>query len=333
MMRLSPAAPWWRRHRTPTLAGLIFLGALVSFGIPRAGLINEYWQFILITIGINAILALALNLVNGFMGEFSVGHAGFMAAGAYLAAMSTSRWVPADPALAFPLAVILGGIGAGILGLMIALVSFKTSGDYLAIVTLAFLMIVKSVLENIDAVGGPRGLLGIAPLTTLPWVYGWVLVSVWVIRNLVYSRFGRGITAVREDGVAANLVGVHTRQVKILAFVVSAFFTGVAGGLFAHLLQFINPRMFDMVKSTEVLVMVYLGGMGSIAGSILGASLFTVMMEVLRPLAAWRMVVMPLILVLLMLFRPRGIMGLTELACFKPREELPAPVVAVPPIP
>jgi len=333
MMRVPSAAILWRRHRTPTLAGLILLGAMLSFGIPRFGLINEYWQFILITIGINVILALALNLVNGFMGEFSVGHAGFMAAGAYIAAMGTSRWFPADPALVFPFAVILGGLGASVLGLVIAILAFKTSGDYLAIVTLAFLMIVKSVLENIDAVGGPRGLLGIVPLTTLPWVCGWVLLSIWVIRNLVYSRFGRGIMAVREDVVAANLVGVHTREVKILAFVVSAFFTGVAGGLFAHLLQFINPRMFDIIKSTEMLVMVYLGGMGSIAGSILGASVFTVMMELLRPLAAWRMVVMPLILVLLMLFRPRGIMGLTELACFKPREELPTPPAALPPVP
>jgi branched-chain amino acid transport system permease protein len=194
-------------------------------------------------------------------------------------------------------------------------------------------MIVKSVLENIEAVGGPRGLLGIAQLTTLPWVYAWVLVTVWVIRNLVYSRFGRGITAVREDAVAADLVGVYTREVKVIAFVVSAFFTGVAGGLFAHLLQFINPRMFDIVKSTEMLVMVYLGGIGSIAGSIIGGTVFTVGMELLRPLAAWRMVVMPLVLVLLMLFRPRGIMGLREVAWLKPREELHARPVAAPPLP
>ena len=333
-MRCGPRSETlWRRHRTLTLAGVIVLGVLLSFAIPRFNLLNEYWQFILITIGINVILALALNLVNGFMGEFSVGHAGFMAAGAYLAAMGTSRWFSADPMLAFPFAVILGGLGAAVLGLMIALVSFKTSGDYLAIVTLAFLMIVKSALENIEAVGGPRGLLGIAPLTTLPWVCGWVLVSIWMIRNLVYSRFGRGITAVREDIVAANLVGVHTREVKIIAFVVSAFFTGVAGGLFAHLLQFINPRMFDIIKSTEMLVMVYLGGIGSIAGSILGASVFTVMMELLRPLAAWRMVVMPLGLVLLMLFRPRGIMGLSGFAWFKPSEELPARPEPLPPVP
>ena len=319
--------------RTLVLTAAVLLSLGLSFAIPRFGLLNDYWQFILITTGINIILALGLNLVNGFMGEFSVGHAGFMAAGAYIAAMSTTHWFSTDSPLAFAVAVLLGGLGVSVLGLVIAMVSFKTSGDYLAIVTLAFLMIVKSALENIDAVGGPRGLLGIAPLTTLPWVWGWVLVSIWVIRNLVYSRFGRGIQAVREDVVAADLVGVHTRQVKILAFVVSAFFTGVAGGLFAHLLQFINPRMFDIVKSTEILVMVYLGGMGSIAGSLLGATVFTVLMELLRPLMAWRMVIMPLILVLLMLFRPRGIMGLREVVWFKPSEELPGPSAPVAPLP
>ncbi|MFN8642095.1 MAG: branched-chain amino acid ABC transporter permease [Candidatus Binatia bacterium] len=312
-------------RRRLLLAATVLAGAALAFAIPGLGLVNQYVQFILITIGINVILSLSLNLVNGFMGEFSVGHPGFMAVGAYIAAMGTSRWFDGPPELVFPFAVVLGGLGAALLGLVIGAVSFKTSGDYLAIVTLAFLMIVKSALENIDAVGGPRGLLGIAPLTTLPWTFAWVAVTVWVIRNLVYSRFGRGITAVREDAVAAGLVGVHTRQVKVLAFVVSAFFTGVAGGLFAHLLQFINPRMFDIIKSTEMLVMVYLGGIGSIAGSILGAVVFTVLMELLRPLAAWRMVVMPLLLVLLMLFRPRGIMGLREIGWLQPSEERPAP--------
>lgn len=309
------------RRRNPLLAALLLVGGLAAFAIPYFDPINEYWQFILITIGINVILALSLNLVNGFMGEFSVGHAGFMAAGAYVAAMCTSRWLPPDFVLAFPLAIILGGLAAALLGLLIALLSFKTSGDYLAIVTLAFVMIVKSVLENIDAVGGPRGLLGIAQLTSLPWAFFWTAATLWVIRNLVHSRFGRGITAVREDEVAARLVGINTRQVKVVAFVVSAFFTGVAGGLFAHLLQFINPKMFDIIKSTEMLVMVYLGGIGSLAGSVIGGTLFTVMMELLRPLETWRMVVMPSILVLLMLFRPRGIMGLREWRLFRPREE------------
>jgi branched-chain amino acid transport system permease protein len=145
-----------------------------------------------------------------------------------------------------------------------------------------------------------------------------------MIRNFVYSNHGRGVIAIREDEIAGELMSVNTRQVKLLAFTISSFFAGVAGGLFAHLLQFINSRVFDIIKSTDILVMVYLGGIGSIAGSILGATIYTVLLEVLRPLGVWRMVFMPLVLVLLMLYRPRGIMGLRELRWFVPGYELVA---------
>jgi branched-chain amino acid transport system permease protein len=310
-------------RRRLLLALLAFGGLAFCWAAAEFGFLGDYWLFVLASLGINIILALSLNLVNGYMGEFSVGHAGFMAAGAYVAAMFTSRWLPPDlpPMVAFPISVAAGGLAASLLGLVVAMVSFKTAGDYLAIVTLAFVMIVKSVIENIDAVGGPRGLLGIAPLTTLPWVFFWGALALWVIRNLVYSRFGRGILAVREDETAARLSGIDVRRVKVIAFTLSAFFTGVAGGLFAHLLQFINPRMFDIVKSTEMLVMVYLGGIGSLTGSVIGGTLFTMFVELLRPLGAWRMVVMPGVLVLLMLFRPRGIMGLREPPVLKPVED------------
>jgi branched-chain amino acid transport system permease protein len=206
-------------------------------------------------------------------------------------------------------------------GLVVAGPSFKTRGDYLAIVTLACSMIVKSVIENIDSVGGPRGFLGMEKLTTLPWVFFWVIVTVWIIRNFIYSRFGRGILSVREDEIAAELTGVNTRNVKMLAFVVSSFFAGVAGGLYAHLLQYISPGTFDIIKSTEMLVMVYLGGAGSIAGSIVGATAYTVLLEALRPLGIWRMAVMPLLLILLMIFRPRGIMGFREARWLVPLSE------------
>jgi branched-chain amino acid transport system permease protein len=224
--------------------------------------------------------------------------------------------------LLFPLAILAGGIGAGLIGFLVAIPSFKTRGDYLAIVTLAFCMIVKSVLENIDAVGGPRGLLGMEKLTTLPWVFFWTVLSVWVIRNLVYSNFGRGVLSIREDEIASDLMSVNTRQVKIIAFVVSSFFAGIAGGLFAHALQFINPRMFDILKSTDILIMVYLGGIASIAGSIIGAVIYTILLEILRPLGVWRMVLMPLMLVLLMIYRPQGIMGMRETRLFKPLRDL-----------
>jgi len=160
-------------------------------------------------------------------------------------------------------------------------------------------------------------------LTTLFWVAAWVILTLWVLRNLVYSNFGRGITAIREDELAANLTSVDTRRLKLYAFLISAFFAGVAGGLYAHLLQFINPRSFSILKSTDMLVMVYLGGVGSLTGSLLGAAIFTVLLELLRPLGIWRWVVGPLMLVLLMIYRPQGVMGFKEARLFKP--ELPTP--------
>jgi len=308
-----------QRWPLPVLVVAGFAFCLAAQFVPD--LINGYTQFVLITVGINIILCASLNLVNGYMGEFSVGHAGFMSLGAYAAAICTTKWLPATPATFF-LAVVFGGAIAAVIGFLLALLSFKTRGDYLAIITLAFLMIVKSSWENIPYVGGPRGVLGIAPLTTLPWTFFWVVATIWVLRNLVYSKFGRAIFAIREDEIAANAMGVRVREAKILAFVVSSFFGGVAGALFAHQLQFINPSSFDIVKSTEILVMVYLGGIASLGGSILGAVIFTLLSQALQPLGTWRMVILPLILVLLMLFRPRGIMGLRELAWFLPRREL-----------
>jgi branched-chain amino acid transport system permease protein len=304
------------------LPSLLAIGLALSFAVSRFGLLDPYIQLILMYVGVNIILAASLNLINGYMGEFSVGHAGFMAVGAYTASLLTVIVFPAGAApLVFPLAVVLGGLAAAIVGLVVAVPSFKTRGDYLAIVTLAFNMIVKSVIENVDAVGGPRGFLGMEKLTSLPWVFFWTVLSIWVIRNLVYSNFGRGILAVREDEVAGDLMSVNTRHVKLVAFVVSSFFAGIAGALFAHLLQFINPRMFDILKSTDILIMVYLGGIGSIAGSILGATIFTVLLEILRPMGLWRMVLMPLLLVVLMIFRPRGIMGLREFPLLVPQRD------------
>jgi len=302
---------------------LLAAGFALSFIIPATDFIDQYVQLVLMYIGINIILSVSLNLVNGYMGEFSLGHAGFMAIGAYVASVISVRVFPAWAAVwLFPAAVVAGGAASALVGLLVAFPSFKTRGDYLAIVTLAFGMIVKSAIENIGALGGPRGFLGMDRLTNLPWVFFWTVLSVWFVRNLVYSRFGRGVLSIREDEIASELSGVDTRRVKMLAFVVSSFFAGVAGALFAHLLQFINPRVFDIIKSTDILIMVYLGGIGSLGGSIIGAVIYTVLLEVLRPLGVWRMVLMPLVLVLLMLYRPKGIMGLREFSWFVPRADL-----------
>ncbi|MBF0563838.1 MAG: branched-chain amino acid ABC transporter permease [Nitrospirae bacterium] len=299
------------------MLAVIIAGFALSIALPYFGLLNKYVIFVLISVGINVILTISLNLVNGFMGEFSVGHAGFMAVGAYGAAVTSVNVIPRwMGAAAFPTAILAGGLAAALVSLFVAIPSFKTRGDYLAIVTLAFAMIVKSALENMDVLGGPRGFMGMQQFTTLPWVFFWMVLSLWAIRNFVYSAYGRGVLSIREDETASELSGVDTRKVKVLTFALSSFFAGVAGGLYAHLLQFINPSMFDVIKSTEMLIMVYLGGVGSIAGSILGASIYTILMEVLRPMGVWRMVLMPAVLILLMIFRPRGIMGLRELRWF-----------------
>jgi branched-chain amino acid transport system permease protein len=340
----------WLMAQRWLLAVLLLVGFGLSFAIPHYNLFNKYVQLVMMYVGINIILAVSLNLVNGYMGEFSLAHAGFMAVGAYTAAMLTLRALPVTthPEL-FPLAVLAGGLMAALFGLIVAIPSFKIRGDYLAIITLAFLMIIKSVIENIDYLGGPRGLPGIRKLTTLPWVFFWVVFSIWVIRNFVYSNYGRGVLSIREDEIASDLMSVNSRRVKFLAFSLSSFFAGVAGALFAHLLQFISPRVFDIIKTTDILIMVYLGGIGSIAGSILGATLFTVLLELLRPttfgamlswlptlvfdplneyfirhLGIWRMIIMPLLLVLVMLFWPRGMMGLREFRWFIPRRDLAA---------
>lgn len=299
------------RNAVPCLlaAGLLAFTGLVLPALP----LNPYHVQVLMYAGINAILAASLNLVNGYMGEFSVGHAGFMAVGAYVSAISLLWVAPRSMwPVAFPAALVAGGLAASAVALLVAVPSFRTRGDYLAIVTLALNMIVKSAIENIDAVGGPRGLGGIARLTSPVWVFAWLLVTLAVMRHFVYSRFGRGVASVREDELAAEIVGVRTRQVKVQAFLLAAFFAGVAGGLYAHLIQFINPRSFDVVKSTEILVMVYLGGVASLAGSVVGATLYTVLLEALRFLGLWRWVLAPLMLVLLMILRPRGLLGHRE---------------------
>ena len=306
------------RWAMPALAVSLMVVAVVH---QQFGLFNGYLELVLTTIGINIILCTSLNLVNGYMGEFSVGHAGFMAVGAYAAGLLAVKVLPGEtPAWAFPLVIVFGGLIAAGIGFLLALLSFKTRGDYLAIITLAFLMIVKSAMENIPVTGGPRG-LSVEHLTTLPQTVAWVIVTLWVIRNLVYSKFGRAITAIREDELAAGAMGVRTREAKILAFVVSSFFGGVAGGLFAHQVWFITPGTFDIVKSTDILVMVYIGGIASLGGSVIGAVLVTILAQVLQPLGTWRMVVMPLTLVVLMLFRPRGLFGLREFAWFLPGRE------------
>ncbi|MCZ7542193.1 MAG: branched-chain amino acid ABC transporter permease [Anaerolineae bacterium] len=313
--------------RLPRLASTVLYVVTLYAAVWVWGDLNDYRELVLIYIGINIMLTVSLNLVNGYMGEFSVGHAGFMAVGAYVASVLTMFFFTGafdKPAVidtssevviaaGFIIALIAGGVAAAIAGLLVAFPSFKTRGDYLAIVTLAVNFIVQGVINNMEFIGGPRGLNGVPLWTNLHWVLITTILALIAIHHLVGSTFGKGIIAIREDEIAADLMGVNTRRVKMVAFLVSSFIAGVAGGLFAHALAYVNPSTFGILKSTEVLVMIYLGGMGSISGSVIAAIIFTLLLEALRPLAVLKWVIIPLILIILMLYRPQGLFGYREM--------------------
>ena len=224
----------------------------------------------------------------------------------------------------------MGGLAAALAGLMVAIPSFRTRGDYLAIITLAANYIIKSAIENIQVIGGARGFMGMSRVVNgmedffnLPWMMIWicffVFLTILMIKRFVGSTYGKGILAIREDEISAEIMGVNTQKAKMVAFMFSSGLAGIAGGLFAHILGYINPGSFTIMKSTEVLVMVYLGGMGSLSGSVLSAILLTLILEILRPLQVFKWVVVPLLLFLLMLFRPEGLLGHKELTDVFPR--------------
>ena len=301
-----------------------------------------YTLSVLMFMGVNIILSTSLNLVNGYMGEFSCGHAGFMCVGAYVASL-LGVWLFGgskvlggpllDSSLAvyvFPFIIVAGGLVAALVGLLVAVPSYKTRGDYLAIITIAANYIVISVIQNVDAIGGSRGFMGMKSVITameevvyLPWMLIWVFVftvlTVWLLRRYVSSTFGKGVSAICQDEIAAEIMSVNTNQIKTITFMLSSGLAGIAGGLFAYILGYVNPGSFGILKSTEVLVMVYLGGMGSLSGSVLSAVLFTVLLELLRPLQIIKWIVIPLLLILLMQFRPEGLMGNRELSDYFPR--------------
>lgn len=294
--------------------------------------IDPYALQLIIYAGINIILAVSLNLVNGFTGQFSMGHAGFMAVGAYSSACITiwanSRWGLADGSVVtsgvFLVALLSGGLAASLAGYLVGIPTLRLKGDYLAIVTLGLGEIIRVILLNLSIVGGARGLAEIPGLSSLSWIYGFGLVTVFCIWRILQSAHGRALISVREDEVAAQASGVDTTTAKVRAFVIGSFFAGIAGGLFAHQLSYITPSVFDFNKSIEVIIMVVLGGMGSISGSIVAAIFVTALPELLRPMQALtggvdlRMVIYSLCLILLMLTRPRGLFGNKEIFEFLP---------------
>jgi len=310
------------------LWAVVGLGTLAAVNAVLPRLINPYVAQVVILCGINVILAVSLNLVNGFTGQFSIGHAGFMALGAYGSAMFSmhvgTRWVATLAALgltvqvaeglALLVALALGGLLAALAGYLVGLPSLRLRGDYLAIVTLGFGEIIRVLILNVDAVGAARGLPGIPAWVDFFWVGVGVAAVILLARHLAASTHGRALFAIRDDEVAAEALGVDTTSYKVLAFVLGAFFAGIAGGLFAHYLSYLNPNSFTFIKSIEVIAMVVLGGMGSISGSVLAAIILTLLPEVLRPVKDYRMVIYSLMLIVLMITRPGGLLGSREVS-------------------
>ncbi|MGM0508466.1 MAG: branched-chain amino acid ABC transporter permease [Fusobacteriota bacterium] len=269
---------------------------------------EQYIIQIAIFIAINIILATSLNLINGITGQFSLGHAGFMGVGAYVSAILAKT--QGLPILA---TILLGAFIAGIVGVFIGFPVLRLKGDYLAIVTLGFGEIIRVIFLNMEITGGARGLPGIPGDVNLLVSYFFAFVTVIVILNIMHSSDGRAFLAIREDEIAAEAMGVNITRYKVLAFAIGAFFAGIAGGLYAHFFGFLKPDSFNIYKTVDILLMVVLGGMGSITGSVIAAIILTIIPELLRGFAEYRMVVYSLALIILMISRPNGIFGKKEL--------------------
>lgn len=312
----------WSRYLLNTLATAALITVLMALVDTKQ--INKYNQGLLIQIGFNIILAVSLNLSAGFLGQLPLGHAGFMSVGAYTAALFT-KGVNLPQSVAFPLGVLVGAFVAFLFGILIGLPALRLKGDYLAIITLGFSEIIRVIIQNLDFTGGAAGLRKIPKYTTVGWTIFWVVVTLFLICTLIKSRHGRAILSIREDEIAAEASGVSTTYYKVTTFALSAAFAGVAGALYAHYMRILDPAYFDFMKSAEILVMVVLGGMGSIIGSVFAATVLTLLPEWLRDLAvlpffttlpAWvgkvienRMIIYALVLVLVMIFKPSGLFG------------------------
>lgn len=276
--------------------------------------ISTYYAKIIMLIGINIILAVSLNVATGYLGQLPLGHAGFMAVGAYASAIFLTRTnIPI--AIAFPLGIVLGGVVAGVVGILIGIPALRLKGDYLAIITLGFGEIIRVVLLNIDSVLGFKLTYGAASLKNIPKettffnTFLCVGIVCFIIHAIMKSRHGRAILSVRENEIAAESCGINLTYYKTLGFTLSAAFAGVAGALYASYLGILNPSGFGFMKSIEILVMVVLGGMGSMLGSVVSATVLTAVPELLRAFSSYRMIVYSLLLIIVMIFKPSGLLG------------------------
>jgi branched-chain amino acid transport system permease protein len=309
------------------------LALLYGVGVGlQAGLV-EYVQRIVLLAGINIILAVGLNLINGTTGQFSIGHAGFMAVGAYGAAFCGVKLGPVVQglvgagdvanAVTFNVALLIGAVLAGLAGLLVGAPSLRLRGDYLAVVTLGFGEIIRISFNNADFLGAATGYFGDSPAglpgyTNFFWVYAWAIAIVVLIRNLTFSQTGRSLIAIREDEIAAEAMATPTTRLKVLAFSLSAASAGIAGGLFAYMQSGIRPEDFRFDKSIDMIVMIIIGGLGSITGAIVGGIFVAVTLELMRDLQQFRLVLYALLLIVIMMVRPQGLLGSRELGQLLP---------------
>lgn len=297
-----------RKFDLKALAASIAVYAIVQ-GLIFAEIIGPFWELNIILICINIILAVSLNMINGYTGQFSIGHAGFMAVGAYTSAIITVKL-----GLSFELGLVVATVSAGFLGFMIGLPTLRLDGDYLAIATLGLGEIIRICILNIDYVGGASGLMGIPRLTNFAYTFWIMMLVIFFIKNFKNSAAGRCCLAIRENEIAADTMGINTTKYKVMAFTLGAAFAGTAGALFSHYFFLAHPASFTFMRSFDILTMVVLGGLGSMTGSITGATLLTFISAFLSDFPEWRMVIYAVTMIILMLYRPQGLFGSKELS-------------------
>ncbi len=304
MNTLKSAKGFW----SSIVLAIIF--TIVMQFLITGGVLNSFYVNTLFSIGINIILAASLHLIIGITGQFSIGHAGFLAVGAYMSAVVTMKL-----GLPFPLAIVAAGLAAAIAGLIIGIPTLRLKGDYLAIATLGFGEIMRIVFLNIDYVGGASGMT-VSHLTTWPWLISCVIITIIVIVNFTNSTHGRACLSIRENEIAADAMGINTTYYKVMAFIIGAFFAGVAGALHAHNFYIIQPQNFGFLKSFDILILVVIGGLGSMSGAVFAAILLTIVSTFLGSYPEVRMIIYSLVLIGMMLFRPQGLLGTKEITDF-----------------
>ena len=289
------------------------LGCFVLFVVLQLlmmfDIIGPFWELNIVLIGINIILSVSLNLINGYTGQFSIGHAGFLAVGAYVGAIFTVKLE-----YPFEVALIAGTIAAAFLGCLIGIPTLRLNGDYLAIATLGLGEIIRISILNIDYVGGASGFMGIPRITNFAWAFWIAVLIMYIIKNFKNSSYGRACLAIRENEIAAETMGIDTTKYKVMAFTIGAAFAGTAGVLFSHYFYIAHPASFTFMRSFDILTMVVLGGLGSMSGAITGAVLLTGISAFLAEYPEWRMVIYSITLIVLMLYRPQGLFGNKELS-------------------